>query len=93
MVRTLSAARAKAGFAECVRRVEAGEAVVITRHGKAVAALVAVTSLKELDRLKAAGPEAGLASVAGGWKGSHALVKTVLQTRRSRPRRIPARHR
>lgn len=93
MGRTLSAAQAKAGFAECVRRVEAGEALVITRHGKPVAALVAATSLRELERLKAAGPEAGLAGLAGGWKGSKELVKAVLETRRSKPRRLPARHR
>ena len=91
MARTLSAAQAKAEFAECVRRAEAGEAIVITRHGKAVAALVAATSLKDLDRLRAAGPEAGLAGLAGGWKGSHELVKTVLQTRRSRARRASGR--
>jgi prevent-host-death family protein len=93
MARTLSAAQAKAQFAECVRRVEAGEAVVITRHGKAVAALVAAASLKELERLKAAGPEAGLAGLVGGWKGSRELVKAVLDTPRSKPRRLPGRHR
>jgi prevent-host-death family protein len=93
MARTISAARAKAEFADCVRRAEAGEAVVITRHGKSVAALVAATSLKQLERLKAAGPEMGLAGLVGGWKGSNELVKTVLQTRRSKPRPLPGRHR
>ena len=47
--------------------------------------------VKDLDRLRAAGPEAGLAGLAGGWKGSHELVKTVLQTRRSRARQVPDR--
>jgi prevent-host-death family protein len=87
MTRTLSAARAKAEFAECVRRAEAGDAVVITRHGKAVAALVSAARLRELERVKAAGPEAGLAGLAGGWKGSDGLVKAVLRAPRSRPRR------
>jgi hypothetical protein len=64
---------------------------MITRHRKTVAALVAATSLKDLERLKAAGPAAGLASLVGGWKGSHELVKTVLQTRRSKPRLFPGR--
>ncbi|HSB61903.1 MAG TPA: type II toxin-antitoxin system prevent-host-death family antitoxin, partial [Vicinamibacteria bacterium] len=91
MARTVSAARAKAEFAECVRRVEAGEAVVITRHGKAVAALVAAARLEELERLRSAGPEKGLAGLAGGWKGSDGLVNAVLQTRRSKPRRPPGR--
>lgn len=93
MARTLSAAQAKSEFAECVRRVEAGEAIVITRHGKAVAALVAATSLKELERLKAAGPGAGLAGLVGGWKGSQELVKAIGRSRRSKPRPVPGRHR
>lgn len=93
MARTLSAARAKAEFAECVRRAEAGDAVVITRHGKAVAALVGAARLEELERLKAAGPEAGLAGLAGGWKGSAALVETVLRTPRSPPRHRARRRR
>lgn len=91
MPRTLSASEAKAEFAECVRRAEAGDAVVITRHGKPVAALVAAHSLKELERLRAAGPEAGLAGLAGGWKGSQELVATLARSNRSRPRGLPKR--
>lgn len=91
MPRTLSAARVKAEFAECVRKAEAGEAVVITRHGRAVAALVPADRLKQLERLRAAGPEAGLAGLAGGWKGSDQLVATLAAARRSRPRRLPKR--
>jgi prevent-host-death family protein len=93
MTRTLSAARAKAEFAECVRHAEAGDAVVITRHGKAVAALVGAERLKELERMRAAGPREGLAGLAGGWKGSDTLVKTVLRLERSLPRRTPRRSR
>ena len=93
MAKAMSAARVKAEFAECVRRAEAGEALVITRHGKAVAAIVAATSLKELERLKAAGPEAGLAGLAGGWKGSQELVRTVSRLRRSKPRPVSGRRR
>ena len=40
MATTVSAAKAKAEFAEYVRKAEAGDPVVITRHGKAVVALV-----------------------------------------------------
>ena len=36
----LSAAQAKSQLAECLRKAENGEPVIITRHGKAVAALV-----------------------------------------------------
>lgn len=91
MPRTLSAARVKAEFAECVRKAEAGEAVVITRHGRPVAALVPADRLKQLERLRASGPEAGLAGLAGGWKGSDQLAATLAGARRSRPRHLPKR--
>lgn len=91
MSRTLPAARVKAEFAECVRKAEAGEAVVITRHGRVVAALVPADRLEQLERLRAAGPAAGLAGLAGGWKGSDQLVAVVAGGRRSRVRRLPKR--
>ena len=87
--KTVSAARAKAEFAEFVRKAESGEAVVITRHGKAVAALVPAHRFRQIERLSAAGPEAGLAGLAGGWAGSQELVDALAASRRSRPR--PAR--
>ncbi len=83
MSRKLSVAEAKAHFSDCVRKVEAGSAVVITRHGKPVVALVPAAELEELERLRAAGPAGGLASIAGGWKGSEELVKTVSRLRRT----------
>jgi prevent-host-death family protein len=88
-VATLSAAEAKARFAQCLRSAEHGTPVVVTRHGKPVAALVAAGELEHLERLRAAGPSAGLASVAGGWRGSDELVRNVLAIRRTRPRRTP----
>ena len=88
MATLVSAARAKAEFAECIRRAEAGNSVVITRHGRAVAALVSAERLRQLERLRAAGPSAGLASVAGGWPGSKELVANLSRSRRSRPRRV-----
>ncbi len=91
VARTLSAARAKMEFADCVRRAEAGDAVVITRHGRPVAALVAAQRLEQLERLRAAGPEAGLAGLVGGWKGSGQLVKVLARSRRSRARALPKR--
>jgi prevent-host-death family protein len=84
--RTLSAARAKAEFAECVRKAETGEAIVITRHGRPVAALVRADEVKQLERLRAAGPETGLAGLAGGWTGSQDFVTAVASIRRSPPR-------
>lgn len=75
--RTVSEVKAK--FSEYVRAAEHGEPVVITRHGQAVAALVGPDDLETLQRLRAAGPEGGLASVAGGWEGSDDLVR-ILET-------------
>jgi prevent-host-death family protein len=85
----VSAARAKAQFAECVRRAEAGDAIVITRHGKAVVALVRADRLHQLERLRSGGPEAGLAGLAGGWRGSGELVRILTVSRRSKARRVP----
>jgi antitoxin (DNA-binding transcriptional repressor) of toxin-antitoxin stability system len=68
--------------------VEAGGTVLITRHGKPVAALVRAEELETLERLRAAGPEAGLASLAGGWEDSEEIVETIGSARpRGRPRR------
>jgi prevent-host-death family protein len=87
--RKISVAEAKAHFADCVRKVEGGEPVLITRHGKPVVALVPAHDLEMLRRLRAAGPEGGLASLAGGWKGSKELVEVLDRLRRTGPRGAP----
>ncbi len=87
MRKTVSAADAKTHFADCVRAAERGESVVITRHGKAIAALVPAGEVEQLERLRAAGRGAGLAAVAGGWPGSETLVASVAVGRRTRPRK------
>jgi prevent-host-death family protein len=74
MEKSLSVAEAKATFSACIRKVESGEAVLITRHGKTVAALVPADELERLERLRKAGPETGLISIAGGWEGSEELA-------------------
>jgi prevent-host-death family protein len=89
MATTVSAAKAKAEFAECMRKAEAGDPVVITRHGKPVVALVRADSLQALERLRSAGPAGGLASLAGGWRGSDELVRALSRSRRTKPRRVP----
>jgi prevent-host-death family protein len=86
---TVSAAKAKAELAECIRRAEAGDPVLITRHGKAVVALVSADRLQQLERLRSAGPAAGLAGVVGGWRGSEELVRHLAGSRRTRARRVP----
>lgn len=77
MEKNISVAEAKATFSECIRKVEAGSAVLITRHGKPVAALVSPNDLEHLERLRKAGPESGLASIAGGWKNSDELASIL----------------
>jgi len=86
---TVSAAKAKAEFAECIRKAEAGDPVVITRHGRAVVALVRADRLQQLERLGSAGPAAGLAGLVGGWPGSEELVRLVVGSRRTKARRVP----
>jgi prevent-host-death family protein len=75
--KAVSVAEVKAMFSEHIREVEHGEPIVITRHGRPVAALVRMADLEQLDRLRAAGPQAGLASIAGGWEGSDELVRLI----------------
>lgn len=89
MTRMVSAADAKTHFSDHLRASERGESIVITRHGKPIAALVPARDLPDLERLRAAGPGAGLASVAGGWPGSGTLVKRVRGLVRSGARRVP----
>jgi prevent-host-death family protein len=90
MARKVSVAKAKAQLSECVRVAERGDSVYITRHGKAVAALVPASEVKTLERLRASSPHAGLAALAGGWKGSDEFVRLVKRYRRSAPRKAPA---
>ena len=82
MARKLSAAQAKSQLADCLRKAEKGEPVIITRHGKAVAALVGVDRVALGKRHTRA--RRGL---AGGWKGSEDLVTALKKVRRTRPRR------
>ena len=77
MNKEVSLAEAKATLSECIREVEKGKPVVIKRHGKPVAALVQPQDLDNLVRLKRAGPEGGLSSVSGGWKGSEELARIL----------------
>ena len=77
MNRSVPLAEAKATLSDCIREVEGGKSVLITRHGKPVAALVHPKDLDNLERLKKAGPEGGLASLAGGWEGSDELARLL----------------
>jgi prevent-host-death family protein len=89
LVHQMSVVEAKARFSEVVREAEAGGIVVIRRHGRDVAAVVCAGDVERLRRLRAVGPEKGLASVAGGWKGSEDLADRVEAVPRTPPRRRP----
>ena len=88
--KALSLAEAKATLSEVIREAEAGSPVLITRHGKPVAALVRAEDLATLERLRSAGPQQGLASIAGGWDGSDELVASIAATPRRGRRRSTA---
>ena len=77
MSKNVPIAEAKATLSRWIRLAENGEPVVITRHGRPVAALVPAGDVEQLERLRAAGPEGGLASLAGGWEGSDELVRRI----------------
>lgn len=84
-----SLAEAKAHFADCLRQAERGDPIILTRHGKDVAALVSIDLLEQLERLRSAGPGAGLASLAGGWNGSQEVAEKALEYGRSAGRETP----
>lgn len=90
MNKSVSIAKAKATFSDCIRKVEAGSPVLITRHGKPVAALVHAGDFQRLDRLRKAGPEKGLASLSGGWEGSEELVRIINESIRFGHRTTPS---
>jgi len=76
-MKSLSVSEVEMTLSECIREVEAGQSIVITRDGRAVAALVRPGDLEHLTRLRAAGHHAGLASLSGGWTGSDDLVVEI----------------
>jgi prevent-host-death family protein len=88
MKKLISLAEAKATFSECIREAESGKEVLITRHGKPVAALVRAKDLEKFVRLKKAGPEGGLASLAGGWEESEELVRILDESSRVGQRNV-----
>ncbi len=89
MDKNISVAEAKATFSECIRQAEAGSSVLITRHGKPVVAIVRLSELEHLERLRKAGSESGLASIAGGWQDSEELVKILDESTRIGQRDVP----
>ena len=89
MSKEVTVAEVKKQLSSWVRSAEYGETVVITRRGKPVAALVSTEELGQLERLRAAGPDAGLAGLAGGWDSSDELVNNTVLHTRTQGRSVP----
>ncbi len=83
MLRKVTITEARDQLSAHVRSAEHGTPVVITRRGRPVAVLVATAEFERLERLRDAGPQAGLAGLAGGWEGSEDLVRELDARRRS----------
>ena len=64
---------AKKELSHFIRQAEHGEPVVISRRGQPVVALVSTELLAQLERLRAASPEDGLAGLRP-WDDSEELV-------------------
>ena len=88
MAKQVTITQARDQLSAHVRSAEHGTPVVITRRGRPVAAIVAADDFERLERLRAAGPQAGLAGLAGGWERTDELVDE-LATRRRGPARTP----
>ena len=86
MARRVSAAQAKSQLAECLRKAESGEPVIITRHGKPVAVLIGGDRMALIERRGSRRGGGGLADLAGGWEGSGDLVKALAKARRTQAR-------
>lgn len=89
MAKQITIAEARDQLSAHVRSAEHGTPVVITRRGRAVAAIVAAEDFERLERLRAAGPQAGLAGLAGGWEGADELVDELATRRRGAARPPP----
>lgn len=81
---------AKSHVAACLASAEAGEQVVITRHGRPVAAIVSAEDLETLERHRDDDPDAGLAGLLASWTDEdEPLADDLIDVvaRRSPPRR------
>lgn len=83
--KTQSAAETKERFADALRRVEAGDRILITRYGKPVAALVGPEDLAQVERLRATRPQQGLAGLLGRWDDSDEFAQELDRVVSQRP--------
>jgi prevent-host-death family protein len=92
MSKAMTIAEAKAHFSECVKSAEGGETVLITRYGRAAAAVVSAKYLAELETKGRKGPaQRGLAALVGRFPDGAELASEVERTVRERgaPRKSP----
>lgn len=89
MTKRISISRTKSNFSAALREAESGEILLITRHGKPVAALVSARDARQIERLRSADPNSGLASVSGGWEGADDLVDRIAESPRVGSRPVP----
>ena len=73
---TASIADTKAHLSSCIAQVEAGEPLVITRHGRPVVAMISADEWERLKIVQGA-QRRGLAALIGGWDDSDTLVEQV----------------
>ncbi len=88
-MKTVSITELRANFSALVGEAEAGATIIITRRGVPAAVLVEPDKIEELRRLRATGPDGGLASLAGGWEGSDDFVASLEESTRTIGRSAP----
>ena len=82
MTQAITLRDANQSFARCVRAVEAGEELVITRNGRPVARLVPIAQDPALSPRRAAALERIRARAVGGWPlGAGPLDRAALHER------------
>jgi prevent-host-death family protein len=82
LAKTISLREASKAFAKCVRAVEAGEEVVITRNGKAVARLLPMAGQPGLMPAQEAALARTRSRMASGWPiGAGSLDRNALHER------------
>lgn len=92
MSKAMTIAEAKAHFSQCVKSAEDGETVVITRYGRAAAAVVSAKYLAELEAAGSKGPgQRGLAALVGRFPDGAELASDVERaaSHRTAPRKTP----
>lgn len=92
MSKAMTVAEAKAHFSECVKSAEDGEIVVITRYGKAAAAVVSAKYLSDLEQKgKHDAGRRGLAALVGRFNDGDDFTNQLDEVVRNRaaPRKIP----